>query len=281
MSLRSAPSSPPPFFYPYDPDSPLLVIKGIISTATFGAATGASIGVAQSLNPTVLAMNMTLNMSIAGLGFFALREYIISPLLLSIEATPGHSICLHELQRRLDPLETIGQGEAPTVGQRRTERILDSALAGGLTGGVLSAAFRGRGTFGKAAFTSGLITSTLQLGVNQFRVMRLNYLAGESSPSPAGSTPPSTPPPVSLPPTPTFDTLKSDLPIPQPADKPSLPERMMTSLSTFLPVRKLTNQEYLETLEKKKEGVETRLKEIADEEVRMYEWADRQGKQPS
>ncbi|WVQ72869.1 hypothetical protein IAR50_002430 [Cryptococcus sp. DSM 104548] len=280
MSARPATSAPSPFFYPYDPDSPLLVIKGIVSTATFGAVTGASIGAAQALNPTVLAMNMTLNMSIAGLGFFALREYVISPLLLSVEATPGHSIRLHELRRRLDPSETIGQGEVPTVGQMRTERILDSALAGGLTGGILSAAFRGRGTFGKAAFTSGLITSTLQYGVNEFRVMRLNYLAGESSPPSLEAAPPSTPTPMSSTPALAFETLKSDLPIPQSSDKPSLPERMMTSLSTFLPVRKLTNEEYLETLEKKKEGVEKRLKEIADEEVRMYEWAERQRKQP-
>lgn len=55
----------------------------------------------------------------------------------------------------------------------------------------------------------------------------------------------------------------------------------MSSLTKVLPVRKLSNEEYLATLEKKRAEVDKRLKEIAEEEMRMYEWAQKQQQQPT
>lgn len=175
----------------------------------------------------------------------------------------------------------------------RTDRVLDSALAGALTGGALSAAFReafsititkelakpgiigGRATFGKAAFTSALITSALQASANQLRVMRLSYLAKSQAKMSSLDTAPSEHEPTA-----TFDALKSSTPAPDPTS-PSLPERMMSSFTKILPVRKLSNEEYLATLEKKRADVDKRLKEIAEEEMRMYEWAQKQQQRPA
>lgn len=89
MSFKDSASNGP-FLYPFDPASPLFVLKGIlatgsflpkwcdfysetspITTGTFGAVTGASIGALQSKNPYTLGTNMAINMSIAGLAFFS------------------------------------------------------------------------------------------------------------------------------------------------------------------------------------------------------------------
>ncbi|ADV21777.1 hypothetical protein I305_01820 [Cryptococcus gattii E566] len=274
MSFKDSASNSP-FLYPFDPASPLFVLKGILATGTFGAVTGASIGALQSKNPYTLGTNMAINMSIAGLAFFTVREYLVSPFLLIIEATPSHSRRLMEIQ--LSEKQRSKLPQVTSIGQVRTDRVLDSALAGALTGGVLSATFRGRATFGKAAFTSALITSALQLSANQLRVMRLNYLAKNQT----GISSLDTVAPSEQVPTATFDALKSSIPSPEPTSPPSLPERMMSSLIKVLPVRKLTNEEYLATLEKKRAEVDKRLKEIAEEEMRMYEWAKKQQQQPT
>lgn len=82
-------------------------------------------------------------------------------------------------------------------------------------------------------------------------------------------------------PTATFDALKSSMPSLEPTSPPSLPERMMSNLAKVLPVRKLSNEEYLATLEKKRAEVDKRLEEIAEEEIRMYEWAQKQRQRPT
>ncbi|OCF42023.1 hypothetical protein I317_04109 [Kwoniella heveanensis CBS 569] len=324
-----------PFFMPFDPESPLFVAKGVLSTGALGALTGASIGVVRNQNPFALSINMTINLSIAGLTFFSIREYLVSPLLLSIDLTPSHTRrytnLLNLSEKQLGKLpSTSAQAQAQSLTEVRLDRVADSALAGALTGGVLSAAFRGRATFGKAALTSSLIASALQLGVNQLRVFRLKALAKHTdvavavdlddqrvhsidvatapadSPntsriSPMSSTHPLT---AGQPPeqttgqngdthTPTIfqsfeDPLKAHDPLHNPSPNstaqqthsasasPSFPERMMTSLSKFLPVRKLSDDEYIATLEKKRADVDKRLKEIDDEEKRMYAWAEEQ-----
>lgn len=55
----------------------------------------------------------------------------------------------------------------------------------------------------------------------------------------------------------------------------------MSNLAKVLPVRKLSNEEYLATLEKKRAEVDKRLEEIAEEEIRMYEWAQKQRQRPT
>ncbi|WVO19168.1 uncharacterized protein IAS62_000446 [Cryptococcus decagattii] len=274
MSFKDSASNSP-FLYPFDPASRLFVLKGILATGTFGAVTGASIGALQSKNPYTLGTNMAINMSIAGLAFFTVREYLVSPFLLIIEATPSHSRRLMEIQ--LSDKQRSKLPQVTSIGQVRTDRVLDSALAGALTGGLLSATFRGRATFGKAAFTSALITSALQLSANQLRVIRLNYLAkNQTRISSLDTVAPSEQEPTAA-----FDALKSSIPSPEPTSPPSLSERIMSSLTKVLPVRKLSNEEYLATLEKKRAEVDKRLKEIAEEEMRMYEWAQRQQHQPT
>ncbi|WVQ96744.1 hypothetical protein IAU59_003851 [Kwoniella sp. CBS 9459] len=338
------------FFIPFDPESPLFVAKGVLSTGALGALTGASIGVVRNQNPFALSINMTINLSIAGLTFFSIREYLVSPLLLSIDLTPSHTRRYNDLlslsEKQLGKLPSHSHSHSQSLTEVRVDRVADSALAGALTGGVLSAAFRGRATFGKAALTSSLIASALQLSVNQLRVFRLKALAKNSEgvdvgeEGADGADRPGISPPLgqgqetvsghpnnatsssagriasssgtrtitNSNPNPPLrgetimqsfeDPLKAHDPLHNPdwvrprsgsgsqggstpthttPLSPSFPERMMTSLSKFLPVRKLSDDEYLATLEKKRADVDKRLGEIEDEERRMYAWAESQG----
>ncbi|WWC70683.1 uncharacterized protein I206_104634 [Kwoniella pini CBS 10737] len=300
MSASSSKLSPSTFFLPFDPNSPLLVAKGVLTTGTLGAITGASIGVFQSKNPFALSINMTINLSIAGLTFFSIREYIVSPLLLSIEITPSHTKRLKAL--KLENLSDVQIGKLPesdleNLSEVRWNRLLDSSIAGGLTGGILSAAFRGKATFLKAGITSSLITSIIQLSINQIRIIRLKTLAKQSiqlenkdkdknsiifskSHKEYNSSFNESQSQI-------IKSFEDNL---RPSDeeitksnieKPSFPEKMMNSLTKFLPVRKLTNEEYIQTLEKKKDDINKRLKEIDEEEKRMYDWAQSQSGSPS
>nr|XP_019045730.1 hypothetical protein I302_06121 [Kwoniella bestiolae CBS 10118]OCF24660.1 hypothetical protein I302_06121 [Kwoniella bestiolae CBS 10118] len=291
--MSSSSKSSSSLFLPFDPNSPVLVAKGVLATGTLGAITGASIGVIQTKNPFALSINMTINLSIAGLTFFSIREYLVSPLLLSLELTPSHSRRLSKLKEQ--GLSAVQRGKLPaapipSLSEVRWDRLSDSAIAGGLTGGVLSAAFRGRATFLKAGITSSLIASILQISINQARVIRLKTLAKQSTPSLPQSASMDDPSATTILPgkddqvhsqiSQSFEQpLKPPLPTTiQEAEsqKPTFPEKMMNSLTKFLPVRKLTNEEYVETLEKKRMEVDKRLREIDDEEKRMYDWAQAQ-----
>lgn len=51
---------------------------------------------------------------------------------------------------------------------------------------------------------------------------------------------------------------------------------MIRGLSTFLPVRKLSDDDYLALLNKKKDEVDRRLKEIEQEEWRIFQSAQQE-----
>jgi len=127
-----------------------------------------------------------------------------------------------------------------------------------------------------------MVTSLLQLGVNQLRVTRLRVLARNTSnpttlpvdfPSQTQSAQPPTPTPSN-----TFSPSLRDS-LENPAKKPStqaeesrsLPARIMAGVTAVLPVRKLSDEEYLAALEKKRAEVDKRLEEIEDEERRIFE----------
>ena len=50
-------------------------------------------------------------------------------------------------------------------------------------------------------------------------------------------------------------------------------------MSTFLPIQKLSDEDYLQALQKRRNQVDTRLRDIEREEVRIYEYAERAGRQ--
>lgn len=131
--------------------------------------------------------------------------------------------------------------------------------------------------------TAGAVTALLQLTVNQFRIVRLQLLARRNqATNDTEATLASALPEVSSSnrPESTFDVgLRASLENPgilppTPAEESqTLPGKLIRGLSTFLPVRKLSDEDYLALLVKKRNEVDKRLKEIEDEEWRIFQSA--------
>ena len=159
-----------------------------------------------------------------------------------------------------------------------------------------------------------MAATILQLGVNQVRVLRIQLLANRNnapsdpntavqtqdslggvipssstapisgklsshfsdSPALPSSHPDTATPPTSAP-TPTlrqsFENPTTQLTIEQ--QTTSLPGRLLRGMSTILPVQRLSDDEYLELLERKRREVDKRLGEIEAEEMRIFEWEEK------
>lgn len=207
-----------------------------------------------------------------------LREYLVSPLLVATRATRQHSARGNEY--------LVGTASPTTVSDMRTSRLLDSAIVGALGGPAMSPTFRralrsrrplvALQHLAGASLTAALISSFLQIAVNQSRVLRISYLARrESRPVPIQrSEEKSTSEQVR-------DAFQNPVRDPggEKLGEKSLPGRIMRTLSTFLPIQNLSDEEYLEALERKKGEVEKRLLEIEREEGRIYEYASRGGRE--
>lgn len=116
-----------------------------------------------------------------------------------------------------------------------------------------------------AAFTASLIASIAQIGVNQARVFRLEMLAKQAR----------GPQPVPVPEEPRIEAVQS-FEEPRKAEDAIRGDAVITGkvlgvLSKFLPVKRLTDEEYLERLETKRKQVDVRLKEIEEEQLAMFQ----------
>ncbi|GMK58246.1 hypothetical protein CspeluHIS016_0502780 [Cutaneotrichosporon spelunceum] len=245
--------------FPVDPGSPLFVAKGVVFSALAGAGAGGTLGWARKQNPFQLGVNMGINCGIASLFFLGAREYLVSPILLGVHATPEHA-------RRAEELET-GVAEPQSISDIRLNRLLDSAIAGAAAGGGLSTFTRGPRTLIPAAFTAALLATAGQGLVNQTRVWRLELLARRAREAQPTQVPTSAPEP-------TVDVMESFEAPAKPdgqrrGDAP-LTSRMMGVLSHILPVKKLSDEEYLTGLEKKRDDVNRRIAEIDAEQLAMW-----------
>ena len=171
----------------------------------------------------------------------------------------------------------------------RTARLLDSALTGSLGGPIIvffrdTLARMGYASPSRSVLRAGLtcavITSSLQLVVNQTRITRVRYLARkEGSTSPPKPVDPSEAVEAS-----TTAQIRTALenPVKGPdgevLGEKSLPARIMSTMSTFLPIRKISDEEYLSALERRRQAMDERIAEIESEEGRMYDAMTRDAK---
>lgn len=188
-------------------------------------------------------------------------------MLVSSSFTSSHARRLSQLsEKQLGKLPSTSPA-AESLSEIRTDRFLDSSIAGFLTGGILSGGLRGVKTIVPAGVTSALIALGGQFMVNEVRIGRLRLLArrvgdmDETAPkAPAGQEEKGMISTIEAMENPTAATTTE-----------SLPGKIMAGLSHFLPVRKLSDDEYLATLEKKRAELDKRLKAIEEEEVKLYE----------
>ena len=260
-----------------------------------GAALGGTAGVVRSINPVQLAGNTGLRWFVMSTAFFGgsmldevfvgwnietdgdriisgLREYIVSPILTASQATRFHAY--HRAEALGIPYPTH-----LTIKDLRTARLLDGALSGALGGPMLvifqeiSTGLRYQGRswrMARAGLTCALITSSLQMIANQSRIIRLNLLAKrEANPREQVETEEKS----------TSEQMLDALRTPmrdaggENLGEKSLPGRILGTLSTFLPIQKLSDEEYLSALMRKRAEVDKRLAEIENEEKRIYDYA--------
>jgi hypothetical protein len=126
---------------PYiDPTAPRTVAVGAVASCTFtfwtsfaaftltfvaltGALVAGTVGALRqpSVPPAALAASAAFNSGIAGSTFFSIREYFVSPLLAASRA--GEQPSTTDIPHSLSDI--------------RTYKLLDTTLAGGITGSVL------------------------------------------------------------------------------------------------------------------------------------------------
>ncbi|EJD44195.1 hypothetical protein AURDEDRAFT_185209 [Auricularia subglabra TFB-10046 SS5] len=112
------------------------------------------------------------NATIIGLVFFATREYAISPALVALVPTAQYL-------RRRETLSSLSSASTPlTWRQMRTEKLLDSALAGAGAAAMASAIRGGRSAaFGPAALVGALFSSFVQYGANEVHIARVKLVS--------------------------------------------------------------------------------------------------------
>jgi len=107
-----------------------------------------------------------------------IREIFVSPLLIS--TLPWIEYQRRRIAFNYKPLSSDKDTkELPSLSYNdiRKSHLLDTFIAGGITGGILNTIRRGPASIGPSFFSSGLFCSLLQYGVNELSVQRIKYFS--------------------------------------------------------------------------------------------------------
>ncbi|KAH0583535.1 hypothetical protein H2248_009162 [Termitomyces sp. 'cryptogamus'] len=196
-----------------------------------------------------MAIAAGVNSGVTACSFFALREIVISPLLVNTLPWPQYSRRRHDLgiSHPNDwPTDT------PTWSDLRQHNTLDSGLSGAIAGGVLRGWKSGPRAILPGMLTIGAVCTLLQLAYNEATVSRLRYISGLKVKAPANEAPAA----------------------PAPRSK-TASERFLTLIG----VHQVTEEEYLE---KMKATRDRHLRRIAELEQQLAtEKAQEKSKDPS
>ncbi|KAI0086200.1 hypothetical protein BDY19DRAFT_961833 [Irpex rosettiformis] len=173
--------------------------------------------------------------------FFGVREFAVSPMLVTTLETPQYK------RRRLEIEGNVGSHPFGrlTWSEMRMTNLLDSSISGALTGGIIHSYNRGPAYFLSGASRVGVICAALQLGFNELRVQRVKFASRNAE-----------------------KTRYPASPEPKPMEpKKSLFERFLRVLGG----RTLSDEEYLEILKRKREGALRRIAELEEERSKASE----------
>ncbi|KAF8507890.1 hypothetical protein BU17DRAFT_100186 [Hysterangium stoloniferum] len=208
-----------------------------------GGILGITYAVVKAKPPLIPAASSAVNSGIVGLTFFSLREYVASPLLVHAVPWPSYIRRKEMLQadNKSSPSRTLSYSEM------RSHSMLDTALAGSMTGGILNVWRRGPSGIIPGIVTATLICSALQFTWNEANVIRVKYIS-----RPKGTT------------------LPSGADAPSPAPERSFSQVILEGLGVILPIKRIPDDVYLEKLHQEKQVVEKRL-EVVRQELRVAE----------
>ncbi|KAK4051383.1 hypothetical protein OIV83_002867 [Microbotryomycetes sp. JL201] len=245
--------------------APLTVIKDTAAFTAVGAVAGSATGIIRNIPAMPAAFSTAVNVGMFSFTFFSLREYLIRPTMVAFD--------LHK-----SPLDH----SPPTTLQLHTHNLAPSFVAG-LSGGTVFHSFV-RGTRGsiKAGFTLGLGCLVFQGIVNEASLLRIKVLANveQQQNKQQQRLDPST---TVTPPTLTNDPIRQSLSEKVQAThefdnkpRPTFSEqsdRLFASASNWVkrkvhqisPVTTLSQQEYIEKLEKQLDIVERQKQKVQQE----------------
>ncbi|KIK31145.1 hypothetical protein PISMIDRAFT_133564 [Pisolithus microcarpus 441] len=151
-----------------DPSAPQTVGKGVAATSAICGITAGLYGTLGGHPPARLALFSAVNGGLAAATFFSIREYIVVPVLT---LTQDHYTRRKESKSAVDRTE-------PTLSwiHIRTSHLLDSAVSGGITGGILSTWKRGKVGLVPGLGTGALLCTLLQWGVNELHIFRIRHV---------------------------------------------------------------------------------------------------------
>ncbi|KAG8684017.1 hypothetical protein FRC11_012732, partial [Ceratobasidium sp. 423] len=234
-----------------------------------GALSGAIYALFKSQSPSLMGFAAGINSGIAGLTFFAVREYVVSPALISSLDTPQYARRRSQLgiTSKFNDLKYAHdhQDELAII---RQDRLLDTSVAGAIAGGGLNCWRSGARAIVPGALTAGLACALVQAAANELAVQRIRYVAGtpiaavlpltksvasDSLPATSSSTPHAAP-----------ITAVLHQPVEKQPSKPAL-QRIVDTLSYVVPLTKLDDKEYLERLERKRDVLDEKIDRLSAE----------------
>ncbi|KAG8951357.1 hypothetical protein FRC03_012545 [Tulasnella sp. 419] len=217
-----------------DADSATHVIKGTAAVSLLGGLAGATYGAIKRQPPIVLGTATALNSGLSAFVFFGTREYIVKP---------GWQSLQNQQQASGEP--AFEQPPYSTVRSRRTEGVPETIIAGSLTGGILNAWKHGPKAAVSGTLTWAIVTGLIHTGYNQLRLARIQYVSNRLE-STAG---PSTDPAFSISPQ-------------HPPPSRDVSTRIMDIMTWIAPVKKLSDEEYLEIMRRKQAEVDARIRQL-------------------
>lgn len=125
-----------------------------------------------------LSFFSAVNSGIAAATFFSIREYVVGPAL-----TLTHPGKQYQLRRKnMKDLDGISRArEILTWSDIRTSYLLDSAISGAISGGILNTWKRGRAGLVPGLGTGALMCTILQWTVNEFDIFRIGYVSRQTT----------------------------------------------------------------------------------------------------
>ncbi|KAF8643846.1 hypothetical protein AX16_008863 [Volvariella volvacea WC 439] len=184
----------------------------------------------------ILAGAAAVNSGLTAGAFFSIREFIVSPILVS--AVPGAHYARRRrmlgINRERD--DEYNLSATPSWSELRTYKIVDTAASGAITGGL----FRGWRSGPKAvlpgAITAAAFCALLQVAYNELGIYRINYISKSSERQSRAQAPA------------------------KPASQEGLP--WTQRIWSWFGVRKMTDEEYLEKLKRTRDYHLKRIEEL-------------------
>ncbi|KAH7337622.1 hypothetical protein B0J17DRAFT_663643 [Rhizoctonia solani] len=248
------------------------VSLGTIGVSCAGALSGAVYALFKSQSPSLMGFAAGINSGIAGLTFFAIREYAVSPALVLSLDTPQYARRRTQLGITSNKFNDLKYTHDHTdeLSIIRQDRLVDTGVAGALAGGGLNFWRGGARAIVPGALTASLACALVQVAVNELAVQRIRYVAG---------TPTATVLPLTK-------SLASDTTLPatststpqtgpitavlhQPIEEKQPPrstlQRIVDTMSYVVPLTKLDDKDYLTRLESKRAVLDKKINRLSEE----------------